>query len=880
GEFTSPPQILETAIERNDAESVVRLGDVGVSLRRGYEDPPQFIVRLATADGAADAIIVSTVMQDDAQATKVGPRLLDVVEEMQTQEYTLPPDLGYEVVFNEADFIQRKIRSFLINLAEAVGIVIVVALLLAGIRSSMVIAAAVPFVMITAFGIARQFDVALEQMSIASLIIALGLLVDNAVVVSDNARRFMNMGYDREEATARGVEEIMKPTLMGTLTTVFVFLPMAFVLTGAGREYVFSIPAVVSATLLTSWVAAMTYTTIMARYIIRSRGSDADSRHENGHGDRDTASERSRASHGMRRRIAKRLRISLPDRTTMQRHYDRFLHGCLRLKWLTIAIAVLALVGSLLLPIGSQFFPSDQRDQFYIDVWLPEGASINATEALAARVEDLIFELGRSSDATDGDSNLVRHSYVSIGGSGPRFTLGVDPTPPTSNFAQFIVTTADADATADLVDRLTRKVRSEIAGARVIPRKYSLGPPVATPISIRLSGVGVQDPGFADIADLRSYAREIERVLRDTGGTWDHHLSWGNIANEIRVDIDEERANAAGVTNAAVAQTLAAYLTGQVLTTFREGDLEIPVVFRLPIDEQSLDLHPNLLFVEGSEGKTPLSAVADVMLRPANVRIERRDNQRMIEIRARNEEGVLANERLNTAKSEIEAIADELPPGMSIEYGGELEEASEAQVEISTAFGVGFVLLTLVLVIQYNSLVKPLVVLTTLPMGAIGALLGLYLSGQALGFMPMLGLVALAGMVVNAAILYLEFADSRIEDRLRERAGETDQQSDDDEATVAGGLTRDEFRSALAEAGKIRLVPILLTSLTTIGGFVPLLFAGPLWKGLAAVMIGGLATATLLTLIVLPAIYAVVVERLHYKPISRHKLSSAEGQSA
>ena len=264
---------------------------------------------------------------------------------------------------------------------------------------------------------------------------------------------------------------------------------------------------------------------------------------------------------------------------------------------------------------------------------------------------------------------------------------------------------------------------------------------------------------------------------------------------------------------------------------------------------------PVVFSSKAQAGKVPLDAVADVQLRRKTTKIKRRNMNRMIEVRARVETGLLANDKLAEAMPGIRQVEATLPPGMSLEIGGEQEKTRDAAGEMLIAMAVGVVLIILVLLVQYNSLVKPLIVLMTVPMGAVGALFGLWVTGNPLGFMPMLGFVSLAGIVVNSAILYLEFAESLIQQKLESAEG----------LAVNGersfnGLNRRTFDQCLAEAGKIRLLPIFLTVSTTIGGLVPLaFFGGPMWEGLAWLLIFGLAVATLLTLILLPVIYSAFV---------------------
>jgi len=835
GEFTSVQEIGSVIVAGSDTGTPIRLSDAGFRVRRDYEDPPRHVVRYGDTSGDAPAIIVSAWMQDGFKVTDLGPEIVATVERMKAIDQTIPADIEVRVVFDEATFVDAKIRDFVINVLQAIGIVVAVAFVMAGPRSAIVMALAIPFVMITSIGISATAGVALEQMSIASLIIALGMLVDNAVVVCDNTKRFMEEGLAPRAAAVRGVEQIMFPTLMGTLTTVCAFAPMAFFLQGARQEFVFSIPFVVSTTLLTSWVLAMTLTTLAASWIIRpSEG-------------------RITTPLG----LVGKLLFGKREGNPVLDGYAGVLRGLLRVKGLVITSLVAMFVGAALLPVGNEFFPDDLRDLAYVDVWLPEGASLERTDSAASEVEELIRELSPS----DGVERLAS-MYTSVGGSGPRFSAGVSPTPPTANFAQIILQTTDPRATSAFVEDIRREAASRIPGVRVIPRKLALGPPVDSPVAVRVYARGFEDPGFGDEWTLRRVGDDIERVFRNTPGMWDVHGTWLDRGYQFDVDIDPDRANAAGVTNQSIAQTLSAYYSGHLLTTFRDGDDQIPVYFRLPPEQLSLDTPPQAIFVEGAAGKVPIDAVATIDLRRGLTRIERREQNRVLEVRAKVEPGYLANGRLAAARPGLSEIEDALPEGVWLEDAGTLAESAKSQREFVLAFGAGVLLIVVCLVVQYNSIVKPIIVLTTVPMGAIGAFVGLYVMGYPLGFMPLLGLVSLAGIVVNSAILYIEFADSAVADRRKTlgtpAAG----------ARLVAGLPRDEFRSCLAEAGKIRLPAILLTACTTVGGLIPLaLFGGPMWEGMATLLIFGLSIATAMTLLALPVVYAFFAEVLRINPV-------------
>ncbi len=841
GEFDAVAQIESLVIGRQDSGAAIHLKDLGIKVRRSYEDPPGVLARYGQVGGVAPCVVVSFTMKDGAKVTDLGREVRGLIRDLKDAEKLIPPDIAAEVVFDESVFVEAKISDFTGNVVQAVVIVLGVALLLAGLRPAMIMAAAIPFVMLISIGLAASIGIELEQMSIASLIIALGMLVDNAVVVCDNVQRLQREGASRKESVVRGVEEIMYPILMGTLTTVFAFAPLAVFVTAEAKEYIFSIPAVVSITLLTSWVLALTVTSLMAYAFIRPRAD--------GRPVRTPAVWISDQISALRRRDA-----AVKAGPTPADRYEVFLRTCLHAKPLVLGVAVALLVGAVMLPVGSEFFPDDNRDYLYIDVWLPEGSSLEATDRVARRVEQILRDL---SPAEEGmTSQRLARFYSSVGRSGPRFALGVNPQPAVSNFAQIIVQTMDPLVTDEYVAQILAATTESIPGARVIPRKLALGPPVDSPIGIRIYGSGFATPGFADEAELRHQAKLLKDAFNSLDGVWDVHDVWGDPGYQLDVLIDEDRAKLAGVTNASVAKTFNAYYAGHRLTTYREDDHRVPVYLRLPPDERTTIADPRTIFVEAAGGKVPLDAFARVESRRTTTKIERREKKRMIEVRAKVAPGVLANEKLAEAMPRISQLEDALPPGYWYETGGTLESSADASAEMGLSFTVAVVLIVLCLIVQYNSFLKPVIILMTVPMGAVGALFGLWITGNALGFMPMLGLVSLAGIVVNAGILYIEFAEVRIKEKL---SAKEDLAGPGDKSCC--GLTREAFHRCLAEAGRLRLMPIFLTVSTTVGGLIPLaLFGGPLWEGMAYLLIFGLIVATMLTLLVLPAIYAVFVE--------------------
>tara|TARA_R110002049_G_scaffold46487_1_gene135125 strand:+ start:69199 stop:72540 length:3342 start_codon:yes stop_codon:yes gene_type:complete len=869
GEFDAVGEIESISVagvRSGDTFNSVRLRDLGLHVKRAYRDPPTVLSRFTDDRGTFPAVMVAVTMKSGANIIDVCERCIDRVNQLVVVEQALPRDLTVKPVSNQSDNVSRKIDDVIGNVVSAVVIVVIVVLLFVGVRTSLVMAANIPIVVLSSIAVIALFGVQLEQISLASIIIALGLLVDNAVQVCDQTRTNITAGMTPRDAAVEAARTLAFPMLSGTLTTVAAFFPMLFSLQGGGKEYVYSLPVTLSTTLLLSWLLAMTICVILAAAFIRApKNPDVPGAPLPWIGWIIGKAWR-RVMHqitGRRGTPANVAESESQDENIFLRIYDVTAHAALRVKWLTLASAIAMLAACISLPIGSEFFPQDRRDQFFVNVILPETATIEQTSHVVGQVENAIRKLSRTQNESGETVERLRAMRSIIGQGGSRWALGVDPPSPNANVAEVLVRTTDGELTPGLINDL-RRVSSQgddslglapIAGARVIPKKLSLGPP-APPLVIRVSG-----DGFADIDELRTIMSDIKQLVRDQPETWDVSDSWGIDGFEITLDIDDEKANLAGVTNANVADTLNAYFSGLQLSTFREGDHQVPVLFRLAPDERRDLSGIDAAFVEGKNGKLPLNSIATAVPTWQPAKIERRDLNRTIEIRSEIEDGTSGNDVVLRvmATDEMKEIQSKLPSGYLIEIGGAYEESQDSSAQMLTSFGISFLLIVIILVVQYNGWTKTLIILATLPLATIGALFGLWITDNSLGFMPQLGLLSLFGIVLNTGIIFIEFADILIQQRMTETDG----------AGPISGLDRREFRECLVSAGKQRMLPIFLTTATTIGGLLPLaLSGGPLWEGMAWLMIFGLIVATLLTLYVVPALYAIAVETFRIHPIA------------
>lgn len=868
GEFDAVEEIDSIsvgAVLTGDSASPVRLRDIGLTVKRGYEDPAESICRFSDNTGSYPAVMIGITMKRGSNIITVCNACVEKYGQLVTVEQSLPADLAITPVSLQSDNVTAKVNDVISNVISAIVIVVVVVFLFVGARTSIVMAANIPFVVLAAIAIVRWFGVELEQISLASIIIALGLLVDNAVQVCDQTRSNVIDGMTPTDGAVEAAKTLMFPMLAGTLTTVAAFFPMLIALKGGGAEYVYSLPVTLSTTLLVSWLFAMTICVILAALLIRApKNPNAPS------------APLPWLSHFLGEAFSK-LQLMLskkgvtaprtaannpPSENAFLRIYGVLAHMAVKFKWTVVLVTIGLLYLALQLPVSTEFFPQDRRDQFFVDVTLPETSTIEQTNEVVKQLELAIRKLSPSTDE-DGNVTLrLRAMRSMVGGGGSRWALSVSPPSPASNVATLLVRTANGNVTPGFI-RDIRRATTEgdpmlgikpITGARIVPKTLSLGPP-AEPVVIRVSG-----DGFANITELKRIARDVKTLVSDQDGTWDVSDSWGAEGFQISLDIDEEKANLAGVTNSNVADTLNAYYSGLRLSTFREGDHTVPVYFRLAASQRTDLSGIETAFVEGQNGKLPLNSIATTIASWQPVKIERRDMNRTIEVKAEVEDGISGNDVVNNIMNseEMARLKDELPTGFRIEVGGSLEESQTASTQMLTSFLISFLSIVLILVIMYNGWSKTLLILATLPMAVMGAWLGLWLTNNPLGFMPQLGLLSLFGIVLNTGIIFIEFADILIKQQVAKGDG----------SGAISGITKAEFRQCLVDAGKQRMLPIFLTTATTVGGLIPLaLSGGPLWEGLAWLMICGLLVATVLTLFVVPALYAIVVETFRIKPV-------------
>jgi multidrug efflux pump subunit AcrB len=776
GDFESLEDIRETTLHLPGHTQNIRLRDIA-EVQRGYEDPPLHIARFQ----GERSIVLALSTDRDTNVVQLGER---IERRMQGLRGSLPAGLELEKILFQPKVVERSIRDFTINLVEAFVFVVLVMFLFVGWRTGFAAAALIPMAMLGAIMLMPLFGVKLQIVSIGALIVSLGILVDNGVVVSENILVRISSGEDRKRAATRAVSRLWLPLLIASLTTVFAFIPIPLAQSKTG-EYTVSLFIVVALTLLTSWILSMTFVPLLGYFGFRP---------QDGSGKR--------------------------GENVLYRGYRRVLLAALRRRWLFLLL-VAALVGAAgwgFLRVPQVFFPPNEREVLTIDFWQPYGTDIEATEQRAAKLERHLL-----------DHQGVKRVATFVGYGGPRWYLALDPQQTTRNYAFFVVATESAGVLPELKRDIQGEIGSEFPSCRASVRRLMRGPPVGAPIQIRISGDRMEQ-----LYDLRDRIAAIADSVPETTEVWD---DWGEWTKKMLVRVDQQRAKRAGLSTRDIALSLQSQYAGVSITNYRKGDELMPVVARAGEEYRNplWKIQGINVYSVSKEQSVPLTHIADVELtwQPSNIR--RRDGTRTMTIKANVLRGAYPSEIL---KRDIQPAIRRLqrsgswPAGYEVRYGGEFEKSLEANRSIMVNVPLAVGLMILVLVGQFNSVRRVLIIALTVPPMFVGVTGGMLLTGSPFGFMALLGIVSLVGIIVNNAIMMIDQIEL---DRAR---------------------TQDP-REALMTAAQRRFRPILMTASTTILGLVPLaLQGGALWKPMANALIFGLAFSTILTLVLCPVLYS------------------------
>lgn len=782
GNLGSVEEIRNVVFRIPDTDRVLRLEEI-VTIRRAVIDPP----KLPSFFNDKPAIIISVSTVEGTNNVEFGERLTAQLDDIQQ---SLPIGYVLDYASFQPELIAAAVQGAVSNVYQTLAIVLAVVMIFLGLRTGLIVGFFVPLTMLLGVIVMNLFGVELQRMSIAATIIALGMLVDNGIVVAEDIRVRLERGAARMRAAAESGRTLAIPLLTSSLTTIFAFMPMLLIDGGAG-EYVRSLAQVVAILLLGSWLLSMTVTPAMCAWFMRVPAQT------------DAAKVPQTPLYG----------------GIVYRIYRQILS--LFLRWRLMAIA--ALVGLLVLSvqllgtIKTEFFPLGDRNQFLVYLDFEAGTDIRKTRSELRKLTAWLAD-------KKANPEIVSHvAYVGYGG--PRFFLALSPVDPDPQRAFALVNTQSVEDVRLVRDRVNAFLDTNLPGARADAKLMWFGSTEPGAVEIRLIG-----PDGEVLADR---AERLITAFHGVPGTVGIKQDWENKILKLVVDVDQTRARRAGVTSSDVAGSLNTVFAGTTISDYREGDKTIPIVLRGDDTMRSSlsGLQRVQIYSQGNDNFVALDQVASVRAEWRFSRIERRNQQRTLTVEARNP-NIAAPKLLEAITPALEAL--DLPDGYRFEIGGEIADQAEANSNLFGILPLALAGIVILIVGQFNSFRKGGIILATIPLMLIGGTLGLIVMNAPYGFMVLLGFFSLAGILINNGIVLID----RIQ--IEEAAGR-------------------EPLDAVVTACLARLRPILMTTLTTVLGLVPLiLFGGALFYGMASVIAFGLIVATLFTLGFVPAMYTLL----------------------
>lgn len=795
GNYNSVDDIRKTLIPVGDGSQLVYLEDI-TTISKGYIDPTKQKVRV---DGK-DAISLHINLKDGANVIKLGEEVDVVIEKWQE---TLPVGLELSRLSSLDTYIDFKINDFINNLMQSIGIVLAVMLLFLGVRTGSIIASLIPTVTIATLMLMGMLNIGLNQVTLAALIMALGMMVDNAIVVAESIMVKMEQGIDAKKAAIDSCSELFTPLLISTLTTSAAFLSFYLAESTMG-DIVGPIFVVISLALLSSWLIALTVVTLFCFMFLKVKKKG-----ENKPG--------------------------LIDRVIFQlkTYYKDLILKALAHKGIVMVTIIVLFFGSLFgfTKIPFLFFPDSDRNMITVDINLPLGTKIEYTSEIVERMEQFMTD----SLLTNDKRIIGISSWSSYIGEGPEsYDLGYSPDEANSSYAHMLVNTSSAAYNNDIIEALDSYCFTAFPSADI-----KVGPLGAggggVPIEIKISGDSPDE--------LARISKTVKKKLTSIQGTKNVKDDWGPKSKKFVIDIDQNRAQTAGVTNQDIATSLKTILDGFQTGEYREGDKSIPVIMRSDNGQQQSfeSLETLSVYAQNSGKSVPLIQVATIIPQWQYSKIKRLDLARTInissELRSDGNASFITSEITPWLNSEME----NWPSGYGYQFGGDAKNTADNMGAVVAYLPLSGFIILLLLIIQFNSFRKTLMVIATIPLGVIGVVIGLLVFQEPFGFMPFLGVISLAGIVINNAIVLIDRID--IEQNELNRAI--------DDSVIAACLQR--FR------------PIMLATFTTVLGLIPLyLSGGEMWEGMAVSIMIGLLFGTIITLLFIPSFYSILF-KVNYK---------------
>jgi multidrug efflux pump subunit AcrB/outer membrane protein TolC len=785
GIFNTEDQIRNVLVDVSKDGHPAYIKDFA-NVERRYQDPT-FMVRY---DGDP-CLLLSVEMQKGKNIVELGEQLDKVFQRLKV---LLPPDVQLDLVANQPGVVKERITKLSHEFLLAIISVVIVTIVLLPLRVALIAALAIPVTLCGTLGVMNAFGIALHQVSIAGLIMVLGIVVDDAIVIADNYVELLDRKVPKVEAAWRCASEVLVPVLTATITIIASFLPL-LILTGTVGEFIMALPITVAIALAVSFIVAVMLTPLLCSFFIKKGLHDHDAVEAEG-----------------------QKKKSLLDR--LQDTYGVWIKIFMNRKWLAFTLGGCAIAFGVMLFafVPQQFFPSAERNQFAIDVWMPQGTRIEATDPVMGRIEKAL-----------SSRKGIAHYATFVGQSAPRFYYNVNPQQPDGAYGQFIVNTASVEDTSRLVKELRPSLAALAPEAMVIVKELQQGSQMEAPIEVRISG--------DDVGELKRLGEQVQGILESVSNAQYVYRDFFNDSYMVDVKVNDELANRLGITDASVSQTLSGAFDGAAVSTFWEGDRPVTIKLRLdPASRSSFaDIGNTYVNSELTRAKVPLRSVATLAPEWQTSRIVRRNGVRTLTIRAFAKPGHYASKILEEAMPKIKAM--ELPAGYRIYYGGEKDNQDETFPQMLVALGISLVAIFLVLLVQFRNISDPLVVMASIPLTLFGAVCGLLITHNPFGFTAFMGMISLCGIVVRNGIILVDYCNERVAE------GET-------------------LEQAARDAGARRLRPIFLTTMAAAVGVTPMILSGSsLWSPLASVIAFGLIFSMFFTLLVVPVIFVAVKSR-------------------
>ena len=766
GAFRSEADLLDVNFLSNGR--LIRLRDIA-TVRRGYSDPPQPMFRV----NGKPAIGLAIAMRDGGDILALGRNVKKAIDE---QVANLPLGIDAKLVSDQPVVVQTAIGEFMESLWQAIAIIMAVSIISLGLRPGSVVALTIPLTIAIVFPIMEAMHIDLQRISLGALIISLSLLVDSAMTTIDVMTTRLVQGDSKEEAASFAYKTLALPMLTGTFVTIAGFVPIGFARSAAG-EYTFSIFAVVTIALIVSWFVAVLFAPLLGVWLLKK-----------------------------------------PDKAAagpnfVMRWFRSLLVGAMRMRWITIAVTLACFVASLLaLPyVQRQFFPASDRPELVVDLTLPQNASVFASQDASAKLDAMLT----------GDPDVASWSTY-VGRGAIRFYLPLDVKLANDFFSQAVVIAKDVPARERLHAKLEKALAEQLPSAVTRVSPLELGPPVGWPVQYRVSG--------PETAQVREIALKLGQTMGENPNLRLVNFDWMEPAREVRVKIDQDQARLLGLSSQTLSETLNAVMSGIPITQVRDGIYLINVVARAN-DEQRVSLSTlQSLQLPLPGGRTvPLSQIASFDFDQEYPLVWRRDRVPTLTVQADVRGEATPEGAVQSLEPAVEKLEASLPSGYHIAVGGTVEESAQSQASVFALLPAALFLMLLFLMAQLHSFGRVALVVATVPLGLIGIVLALLVANRPLGFVAILGILALVGMIArNAVILIDQIETERAEGR--------------------------DIWTAVVEATLSRFRPIMLTAISTVLGLIPIA-PTVFWGPMAFAIMGGLFVATLLTLLVLPVFY-------------------------